>query len=83
MFFCILNARMTGQCVTSLTLDTPLISLDLSRLWDSQFGGRLASSRLKPVHAIRRAECRRRVRALALPGVSRLETHLCSLQRMI
>ena len=83
MFFCILNPRMTAQCVTSLTLDTPLISLDLSRVWDSQFWVRLASSRLKLAHAIQQAEFLRQVPALTLSGVVHAEMHPCSLQRMI
>ena len=82
---------ITGVCnsgipvlfITLMYVDTGIRSLGLKRVGVLILRGRLASSRLKPVHAIRRAECRRQVLALTLPGVSRLETYLCSLQRMI
>ena len=82
---------ITGVCnsgipvlfITLMYVDTGIRSLGLKRVGGVILRGRLASSRLKLAHAIQQAECRRQVPALALLGLSRLETHLCSLQRMI
>ena len=77
------NSGIPVRFLTLMYADTRIRSLGFKRVEVLILRGRLASSHLKPVHPIRREECRRQVRALALRGVAHAETRLCSLPRMI